>query len=642
MHVGEHRTQLNVVRPVMIAPNLPRAFTAGDSVRVSATLCNRAEQKQTFKVRLKVENGKVEDEVEKTLAVGAGKMSTVHWKFQAGDPGFCQLLFSVEGPAGSDASLKRLPVHRLAVEDVLTWSGFCKDQVELEIPKGVDLAGARLEVRLAPTLAADLVDTLDYLVEYPYGCVEQTMSRFLPAIKVAQMLQQTKLEHAGLAKKLPACVAAGFKRLLELQQADGGWGWQGAGQSHEMMTPYALYGLLQAEKAGYSSGSEKAIQRGLQRLEQFIAGRPAQHFTDQVFCMYVYGHRQDLKPEWWQQLAEELRQRRLTDYGLALVLEVAIAHSRADLAATAAEQLRQRAVLEHSQASWRTAGFSRWADDRFEISAVALKALIVHDVNDPLIAPAISFFMANKRGNRWNSTKDTALILQALCEYLTREGRQVGAAARVTFRCNDGPETAVAFDSLTETRKVTVPGDQLRGGKNILTFTKGAPGVMYRLALRYRQTGTAITARDHGIRVSRLFYLLDRQGKRLRQLGQNDEVPLGSYVECVVSASLNPVREARYLLVESPRPTGCEVVPVEDRRFDQQSNPAPQLREDREALVAFHHEQVTQGVEDRCVLHAEMAGTFGVAPARVELMYQTEVHGHSDSFLFRVAERPGE
>jgi len=642
MHLGEHRAQFNVVRPVMIAPNLPRAFTAGDKVQVSATLCNRAAQKQTLKVRLKADNGKVEDEAEKTLAVESGKTGAVYWTFQAGDPGFCQLLFSVEGAAGSDASLKRLPVHRPAVEDVLTWSGFCKDKVELEIPPGVDLAGAKLEVRLAPTLAADLVDTLDYLVEYPYGCVEQTMSRFLPAIKVAQMLKQTKLEHPKLAEKLPFCVAAGIKRLLELQQADGGWGWQGAGRSHEFMTPYALYGLLQAEKAGYLIGSETAVQRGLQRLEQFIGGRQAKHRTDQVFCMYVYGHRHNLKPEWWKQLEDELRQRRLTDYGLALVLELAVTHKRNDLAAAAAEQLRQRAVVEHGQASWRTGGFSRWADDRFEITAAALKALIVYDMNDSLIAPTITYFMASKRGNRWNSTKDTALILQALCEYLTRQGEKVGAAAKATFRCNDGPETAVLFDSLTQTRQVTVPGDQLRGGKNLITFSERAPGVMYRLVLRYWQTGTDITAREHGIQVSRQLYLLDRQGKRLRQLSQNDKVPLGSYVECVVTGSLSRLPQARYVLVESPRPTGCEVVPEEDSRFEQQSNPKPQLREDRETLVAFHHKQVPQQVVDRCVFHAEMAGTFVVSPARIELMYQTEVRGHSSSFRLRVGDRFGD
>ena len=112
-----------------------------------------------------------------------------------------------------------------------------------------------------------MADTLNYLVDYPYGCVEQTMSRFLPAIKVAQILKQYEVNHPELQKKLPGCVAGGIKRLLELQQPDGGWGWHGGSQTHEMMTPYALYGLLQAEKAGYTIPNETAIQRGLQRLQ---------------------------------------------------------------------------------------------------------------------------------------------------------------------------------------------------------------------------------------------------------------------------------------------------------------------------------------------------------------------------------------
>src|SRR5207302_955072 len=128
-----------------------------------------------------------------------------------------------------------------AVDEVVTFSGFCKEPVTVKLPDGVDPQSASLEIRFAPTLAADLVDTLDYLVDYPYGCVEQTMSRFLPAIKVAQILKKCQVEHKGLEQKLPGCVQGGIKRLLELQQPDGGWGWNGNGQTHEMMTPYALY-----------------------------------------------------------------------------------------------------------------------------------------------------------------------------------------------------------------------------------------------------------------------------------------------------------------------------------------------------------------------------------------------------------------
>ena len=58
---------------------------------------------------------------------------------------------------------------------------------------------------------------------------------------------------------------AGQKRLIELQQPDGGWGWQGNGQTHEMMTPYALFGLIAAEEAGYPCPNPNTIQSGMAR-----------------------------------------------------------------------------------------------------------------------------------------------------------------------------------------------------------------------------------------------------------------------------------------------------------------------------------------------------------------------------------------
>jgi uncharacterized protein YfaS (alpha-2-macroglobulin family) len=407
-----------------------------------------------------------------------------------------------------------------------------------------------------------------------------------------------------------------------------------------MMTPYALYGLLQAEKAGYTIGSETAIERGLQRLDSFIANESnGMQWTDRIFCMYVYSHRHTLKAEWWRMLEGVLKHTRLTDYALALVLELAVAHQKTDLANEIAEALRTRAVEAGGQVHWRTGGFSRWADDVFEVTAVVLKALIVHDVDDPLIAPTISYFLAHKRGNRWNSTKDTALILQALCEYLTRQRVKAGKGAKVAFRCNDGPETEVVFENQTQMSQVSLPGTRLRPGKNSLTFGKGAPDVMYRVVLRHWQNGAGIMSRAQWIEVERAFFLMDRQGNRVRQVNPNEEVPLGSYLECVVTGRLNRMTSARYVLTESPRPSGCEVVPVEDGRFRGSTNTPPLLREDRETLVAFHHEEIPDMVENRCVFLAEMAGTFVVPPARMELMYQTEVRGHSDSFRFRVSDK---
>jgi hypothetical protein len=54
--------------------------------------------------------------------------------------------------------------------------------------------------------------------------------------------------------------------------------------------------------------------------------------------------------------------------------------------------------------------------------------------------------------------------------------------------------------------------------------------------------------------------------------------------------------------------------------------------------VVYHHEQTSDTIVDRCVLLAELAGQYVVAPASVELMYETDVRGHSGTFSLNVTD----
>jgi uncharacterized protein YfaS (alpha-2-macroglobulin family) len=171
-----------------------------------------------------------------------------------------------------------------------------------------------------------------------------------------------------------------------------------------------------------------------------------------------------------------------------------------------------------------------------------------------------------------------------------------------------------------------------------VAFPDGTPGVMYRLVFRYWRSGRAIAAMDRGIRVVRRFYLLNELGQRQREVKAGEAVPRGSYLESEVTAVNGLQDQMRYVLVENPRPSCCEVQPVEDRRFPQNSTPYV-LREERTAAVVYHHEQTAATLTDRCVLRAELAGEYLVPPAAVELMYQTDRRGHSGTFHFRVVER---
>ena len=72
---------------------------------------------------------------------------------------------------------------------------------KIDVPAERRIDQSRLEIRYSPTLAGAMVDALPYLVEYPYGCTEQTMSRFAPDVVVADALKG-KLQDRALGERL--------------------------------------------------------------------------------------------------------------------------------------------------------------------------------------------------------------------------------------------------------------------------------------------------------------------------------------------------------------------------------------------------------------------------------------------------------
>ena len=376
MHVGTATSKFKTSRPVMIWPMLPRAFAEGDAVSVFGTVHNLTDQEQNVRVHLKAENGQVMSGAEQIVKVPAKGNVPVYWTYKAGKPGMTDLLMSAKCDAGSDASLKKLPVVASTIPERVTASGLVgKDDLTIVMPAGFDSKTAQVSVTVAPTLAADLADTLPYLVDYPYGCVEQTMSRFLPALRVAAILKQSGISTIKqLEEKLPKVVEMGQKRLIELQQADGGWAWQGNGQTHEMMTPYALFGLIQAEEAGYPCPNRNTIINGVIRLDQYLkhmadawaildnpnakpqlgANKPTTQINDSLYCLYVFAHpacpmlanpKDDTKRvpvEWWPRIEKGVGSPLMSDYGHALALELAVREGKKELAEKLAKELRAR------------------------------------------------------------------------------------------------------------------------------------------------------------------------------------------------------------------------------------------------------------------------------------------------------------
>src|SRR5262249_28954038 len=122
-----------------------------------------------------------------------------------------------------------------------------------------------------------------YLIGYPYGCTEQTMSRFLPDVLVQKMLKSNPgMLKPEQAAKLPEMVRNGLARLYKFQHKTGAWGWWESDTDDAWMTAYVLYGLGSAKAQGYSV-SHNVLARGMDAAIKML---PQAKPEERAFLLY--------------------------------------------------------------------------------------------------------------------------------------------------------------------------------------------------------------------------------------------------------------------------------------------------------------------------------------------------------------------
>jgi hypothetical protein len=99
------------------------------------------------------------------------------------------------------------------------------------------------------------VDSWKSLIGYPYGCIEQTMSKLMPTALIYQYLNQTGQLTESMEKEMYQMIMAGLSRVYGLANPDGGWGWWHEDTSLIQMTAIVFSGLLQVQEAGFPINS---------------------------------------------------------------------------------------------------------------------------------------------------------------------------------------------------------------------------------------------------------------------------------------------------------------------------------------------------------------------------------------------------
>ena len=709
VRAGEATTSVVTSKDFIVRLAAPRFFTERDEVVLSANVHNYLETAKRARVTLKVPGDllRLTGDATATVEVPAGGEARVDWTVEAIGEGLATIGVEALTDEESDAMQMAFPVlvhgflKTVSHTGAIPADGTAPDSITLTVPEERRPEESLLAVRVSPSLGLAMLDALPYLIQYPYGCTEQTMSRFMPAVLTRRTLQRMGVDLADLdqprtnlnaqqigshrydpedpnrppvysEKELGRVIKAGLKRIAEMQRPDGGWGWWANDDPSPYLTAYVMWGLLEARDADVAIDSSmmsrglSALQSGqvteLERWKSWEGIGNTQVLIAYALSLAAENERGDAKV--FAEVLDLLFERRqyLSLQGKALLsmtLRNAGRTADADLVLRNVRQT-EKADPENGTVTYplEASGWWYWWHNDIETHAWILRAIVAKDPKDPALPGLVKWLLNNRRnGTYWRSTRDTAITIAAFAEYVDASGEgDVDMKLRVLWDGKPLREITINGNNLfTFDNTVSLAGADLTTGDHTLTLERSGKGAVYWNAeLSYFTLEENVKKAGLEIKVERQYYRLVREDRtetipgsrnqavaatrvRYRRIPINDGDKVTSGDLLEVELKLTSKNDYDYLIFEDPKPAGCE--PVEVRSGARWGELVSNM-ELRDEKVAFFVGWLNRG--DHLIkyrLRAEVPGTFHTLPTRGWAMYAPELKANADELVFGVEDR---
>ncbi len=704
--VGQGEAEVVTKKNLLVRMQAPRFFVQKDEVVLSANVHNYLKAEKKVAVSLELQGGTlaVIGNAKQEVTVAANGEKRVDWRVKVQSEGDAIIRMKAITDEESDAMEMRFPcyVHGMLKTD--SFSGAIRPDkdsasITLTVPAERRINDTRLEIRYSPTLAGAMVDALPYMVDYPYGCTEQTLNRFLPTVVTQHVLQNMNLDLKDIEKKrtnlnaqeigddkerakgwkrfdrnpvfneeeVKGMTKAGVDMLAAMQLSDGGWGWfSGFGEYSSPHTTAVVVHGLQIARQNDVVLPANMLERGIEWLKNYqnqqvqliknfpAKAIPAKEFADNldafVFMVLVdggVGH--DEMREFLYRDRTHIAVYGKAMYGLALHKQ-----GQAEKLAMILKNIEQFVVQdeENQTAYLKLPGDNYWwywYGSEIEADAYYLKLLARTSPKDEKASRLVKYLLNNrKHATYWTSTRDTAICIEAMAEYIKASGEdkpdltvEIFVDGKKSKEVKIDKSNLFAFDN-----KLVMVGDAVEAGKHTVEVRKKGTGPIY-----FNAYLTNFTLEDHitkaglEVKVNRKYYKLTREDKEIKVPGargqaadqkvekyKRTELPdlaqlkSGDLVE--VELEIDSKNDYEYLLFEDPKAAGFEPVLV---RSGYNANDLGAYMELRDEKVCFFVKALARGKHSVAYrLRAEIPGKFSALPTQASAMYAPELKGNSD------------
>ena len=519
----------------------------------------------------------------------------------------------------------------------------------LVIPPDIYPNLGELEFTTASTAIGGLEGSVDYLFEYPYGCLEQQMSRVLPIILGKDMVDAFHLSILK-GKDAHAVAQKGLDEIGEYQTESGGLSiWKGDRWASGYITAYTLYVMAEAKQHGYQidqTVADKAISYCKNYLHSNYDSRTpyGMHawYGAEALMVYALALNSQAEPAYMQTLFQVRDQ--LPVFARALLLKAIhistkTAPMESELTRDLMNQIKVTSTTAHfEEPDWE--GLEWIYSTNTRTTAIILQALLEVGSRDPVLSKVVQWIMQEQKVGRWRSTQENVYVVNALSTYFrTFESENpnfnatISVAGREVLRQMFEGRSLNTINSTEKLSSFEV-GEQLP-----VNVRKLGPGILYYgVRMNYYPVKDSIP-RNEGITLLKTITPLSGKMKA------DSCFDAGSSFK--VTLTVIAPQERNFVVVDDPLPAGFEAVNLnfetESSELGRQLGEAQggndyywwggfnhvEQKDDRVLLFA---DALSAGVHTYSYLvRATTYGTFSMPATYAGQMYEPDVFGRTTS-----------
>ena len=463
---GASDTSLTVKNPLMARISWPRFLSSGDAFILPVTLFNKSPESGKVNIFCDVKGPvKIKEEIP-SVSMNSGEEKTVFIPFVAQNIGNAVFSFSLKMGELEYNESAEIPVRPSSgyLKKAQSWILKPGETKEIVIDSSSVSNTFKGNLTVGGNSLVELTSSLNNLLDYPYGCLEQTLSKMFPLIYLKDWISESD-SGIVLSEDIEQLFAEGIIRLTMMQTYGSGFGmWPGVSDPDAFGSIYAADFLTEARKGGYDTGSlyESSLQYIKNQLQFWITyeNENSQYpfLQEAAYACYVLAKSGETPYSWITTLEEKIKE--FENKGKTISSTVYFYLAGAFMASgemkEAEKWIGENRVL--------TTGYKPEGFLNSQVRELSLQLSLLLDINPqsgqiPGIVEKLKTFAVT---DSFGSTQENAFAVMALGKYARKFSSK--AIVKGILKCPDGTEKE--FD----TQKGLTLNDLVEGGHYTVTL----------------------------------------------------------------------------------------------------------------------------------------------------------------------------